>query len=85
MSIQGSNDLPARAARCLRCWPTGVACLRFYSILLFSIISVLVAGVYLLAYSGQDGGLDCAMTTILSTTLAFWLTPPSIGPSSAGP
>lgn len=82
MRVQSQDDLPPNAVRCLRCFPTGVECVRFYSLLFFSFVAVVVAVVVLLVR-----GHDCAMTTLISTTIAFWLSPPTIdtvGPVERG-
>lgn len=82
MSVQSDEDFADDSPRCLRCWPTGVSCVRFYAVLFFSVAAVLIAGLYLIISNFvpavASGSASCAMAALISSTIAFWLQPPSI-------
>lgn len=78
MSIQSAHDLPPDAPRCLSYFPTGEDCLTFYMLMVISLIAVTISSVWLLGFSGEDADMDCSMTAMLNTVLAFWIRPPSI-------
>lgn len=85
MSVHGPDDVDENAVRCLHYWPTGSACLRFYAVLFFSAASVTVPFVYFMKRIFETGDvsddceLNCIMTQLITTTLAFWMQPPTIG------
>jgi len=83
MTVQSEDDFPPNAPSCLRCWPTGVDCLRFYVTVFISIVLLFTAVTYLMAFHGVDESVDCTMSNILSLVLAFWMKPPALQPPEA--
>jgi hypothetical protein len=79
MIVQHPDDLPPNAPRCLRWFPTGVNCLRFYTVLFFSVVSILTASIYLIVTATTEESTgNCAMVTLLSSVIMFWLQPPTL-------
>lgn len=76
MSVQGVDDVPHTAPCCLRCWPTGVECLRFYVSLLLTVVVLVVTVTHLLFRYGANEGLDCNMFALLAFMIAYWLPAP---------
>lgn len=78
MSVQSVDDLPPDAPSCLRCFPTGSECLRFYIVAFISIVIVLASVAYMLARPDDPAG-RCVFTGMITTVMSFWIQPPSIG------
>lgn len=78
MSVQTVDDLPPDAPRCLRCFPTGSECLRFYIVAFISVVIVLCSVAYMLARPDDPAG-RCVFTGMITTVMSFWIQPPTIG------
>ena len=77
MSVTAASfkDLP----RCLRCIPTGKQCLRFYFVMLLTLLISLMCIVILVSGAVSDQkDLECTFQTLLATCVAFWLQPPTL-------
>lgn len=78
MSVQSVDDLPPDAPRCLRCFPTGSECLRFYIVAFISIVIVLCSVAYMIARPDEPAG-RCVFTGMITAVMSFWIQPPTIG------
>lgn len=78
MSVQSEDDLPPSAPRCLRCFPTGAECLRFYVLVFISAI-VMLSGALTMILRPDDAAARCVATGLMTTVMSFWIQPPSIG------
>lgn len=78
MSIQSADDLPPDAPRCLRCFPTGSECMRFYIVAFVSAMIIIVGAIYILMRPDDTTG-RCVFTGLMTTVMSFWIQPPSIG------
>lgn len=75
MSIRSEEDVSHNAHGCLRCWPTGVACLRFYIFVLFSVCAFVGAGAYIIMTNGTDEGFGCDAKQLLVLVIGLWISP----------
>ena len=71
--VANEEEMP----NCFRFFPTGLVCIHFYFFLFMSIALVTVSvGALLAGILRDDPDVQCVFTTILTTVVAFWLTPP---------
>lgn len=78
MSVQSQDDLPPDAPRCLRCFPTGSECMRFYIVMFISVVVVVGSAIFMIARP-DDAAARCVFTGLITTVMSFWIQPPTIG------
>lgn len=83
MSVQSADDLPPNAPSCLRCFPTGAECMRFY-VLVFISACVMLSGVAYMIARPDDAAGRCVFTGLMTTVMSFWIQPPTIGVQRRG-
>jgi hypothetical protein len=83
MSIRSEEDVAHNSHSCLQCWPTGVACLRFYIFVFFSVCAFVGSGAYIIMTNGTDEGFGCDAKQLLVLVIGLWISPTNMPSSNA--